>query len=413
MSQPSAQAAPAMAAVRRRPRWRKRLAGVILGSTVAVLMVEILVRGLGLDVPRVWEPDAHLGWHHIPGATRHFTEEGDGWIEINSLGYRDRERSLARTDDTFRIMVLGDSMTEAAQVDWEDSYCAHLERRLNDEGRRVEVLNCGVVGYSPLQELLLLQREGRRFQPDLVMVGLFLDNDVADLHPELCRPLKDTPFAKLVDGRLDIDYSRAESGARDYVRQPIYFIRKWSATYRWIRSMSSRQQAGAAANGPSDQPPLRFMVYADPAPPVWEEAWSVMEKTLLELAEETRRLGAQFVIVSLPCGQASNEQVWIDLLEKHGAMRELHWDLDQPERRLAAFADKHQLRLCQLLPNFRERAGDEALFFGSIGHFNQQGHRLATEVIADYLTQQRLLPHSRSADVSTRSAREAATPPSR
>jgi hypothetical protein len=215
---------------------------------------------------------------------------------------------------------------------------------------------------------------------------------VADCHVELCRPLKDTPFATLVDDRLEIDYSRAENGQRDYVRQPIYSIRKWSATYRWFRSMSSRRQAGASAAGDSDQIPLRFMVYARPTPEVWEDAWSVLERSLLEIAEETRRLGAELVIVSLPCGQVASNQVWQDLLQRHAAMRQQEWDLEMPERRLEAFAKAHQLRLCQLLPEFQTHAGAEQLFFGSIGHFNPQGHRLAADVIAEYLTQQQLMP---------------------
>src|SRR5262249_51348585 len=80
-----------------RPRvWLKILASMMLGSLVAFVLLEIIVRVADLDVPRVWEPDPILGWRHIPGAKRHFREEGDGWIQINRLGFRDRERTTTK-----------------------------------------------------------------------------------------------------------------------------------------------------------------------------------------------------------------------------------------------------------------------------------------------------------------------------
>ena len=57
--------------VRKHARPLKILATVAVSILIGLFLVEAMVRLTGLDVPRVWEPEPMLGWHHIPGARRH------------------------------------------------------------------------------------------------------------------------------------------------------------------------------------------------------------------------------------------------------------------------------------------------------------------------------------------------------
>ena len=69
-------------------------------------------------------------------------------------------------------------------------------RRLADcpllKGRRVEALNFGVDGYGTAQELVTLREKVWAYQPDIVVLAVFLGNDVrnnsATLEGNLCRP---------------------------------------------------------------------------------------------------------------------------------------------------------------------------------------------------------------------------------
>src|SRR5947209_5284773 len=79
------------------PKRRNLLSKLVLlvsSVLVALLVLEVVLRLFGLSAPLVWAPDPEVGWHHIPGARTHWTEEGDGLVQINRLGYRDRERQL-------------------------------------------------------------------------------------------------------------------------------------------------------------------------------------------------------------------------------------------------------------------------------------------------------------------------------
>ena len=82
-----------------------------------------------------------------------------------------------------RVVVLGDSLVLAVQVPREATFCARLEARLNagaPAGVRYRVINAGVQGYGPVEELLFYRRVASRFDADLVLVATFVANDAVE-----------------------------------------------------------------------------------------------------------------------------------------------------------------------------------------------------------------------------------------
>src|SRR5206468_9067960 len=114
----------------------------------------------------------------------------DGWfagvpVHVNSLELRDpREYELAKRANTFRILVLGDSVTFGHGSVYEHTYPYLLEQRLHQWQPNVDwqVWNAAVPGYNTSQELAQLIEVGDRFKPDLVVVG-FYGNDLSDNRP--------------------------------------------------------------------------------------------------------------------------------------------------------------------------------------------------------------------------------------
>ena len=111
----------------------------------------------------------------------------DGWfagvpVRTNALGFRDdREYSLEKRSNTFRIVVLGDSVTFGHGSVYAHSYPRLLETHLKawKPGVDWQVWNLGVPGYNTSQELAYLLEVGPAYRPDLVIVG-FYPNDVVD-----------------------------------------------------------------------------------------------------------------------------------------------------------------------------------------------------------------------------------------
>jgi len=381
-------------------RWLFKLALLALSTGVAVLCLEIGLRLTGLDHPLVWQPDPRVGWWHIPGAQVHWTSEGDGHVRINSLGMRDVERSTDKKPGVFRIAVFGDSMTEGVQVDLEQTYTQQLEKLLQARGMSVEVLNFGMNGYSPLSGYLLYDKVGKSFHPDLVIHAVFTDNDIPDGDPALAAGQVGAPFVIPENGAdLRVDYSKPEASYRDYHSQPMYTIRRWSATYRAVSAFRSGLAANkrAAAGAPqSPGVPKRFLLYADPLPEQWERAWQTYARILDAFARDVRAAGIPFVLLSVPAGQVVNDAAWAQVLAANPPMQGLKWSLNGPEQRLESLATERNVPFIQASPAFRLQSGKgEPLFFNGIGHMTPFGHTTMAKALEDFLTTHGLVPAGR------------------
>jgi lysophospholipase L1-like esterase len=101
-------------------------------------------------------------------------------FNINSYGFRGRDFKdrAAEGLGTFRIMVLGDSITMGQGVAEEDRYTDVLEGKLRAKYLAVkfEIINLGVQGYETIQEEKTLIRMWPIVEPDLTIVG-FCWND--------------------------------------------------------------------------------------------------------------------------------------------------------------------------------------------------------------------------------------------
>jgi hypothetical protein len=109
----------------------------------------------------------------------------DGWfagvpVHINNLELRaPYDYDLAKTPKTFRILMLGDSVTFGHGSVYEHTYPVLLEQKLKawKPSTDWQVWNAAVPGYNTSQELAHLLEVGDRFRPDLVVVGFF-ENDL-------------------------------------------------------------------------------------------------------------------------------------------------------------------------------------------------------------------------------------------
>jgi lysophospholipase L1-like esterase len=102
-------------------------------------------------------------------------------LRTNRLGFRDSKSEVApKVSSEFRIIVLGDSFTVSAGVDFNRIYTSLVESGLRSRFPDVRVLNLAVGGYNIIQYRLVLEEVGRRLKPDLIVVGVFPFNDLSN-----------------------------------------------------------------------------------------------------------------------------------------------------------------------------------------------------------------------------------------
>jgi lysophospholipase L1-like esterase len=105
---------------------------------------------------------------------------GYGWgthISINQAGFRGRDYLLPKPEDTYRVVVIGDSVAFGNNLPEDKNYPALLERLFAESQQHVEVLNLALGGYDTLQEVATLEEIGLQFSPDLVILGYCI-NDI-------------------------------------------------------------------------------------------------------------------------------------------------------------------------------------------------------------------------------------------
>lgn len=157
---------------------------LVLGSVFfGLVFAEIVIRIWDPPIanPRMTEihrPSAVFGWELVPGSAG-FGRLGE-YYQINSAGLRDTEHTIDKKPGVRRIATIGDSFTFGMGVNLEETYPKKLERLLNDESFRFEVINFGVVGYDMWQHYEILNRRALAYQPDLVILGLWMGDDASE-----------------------------------------------------------------------------------------------------------------------------------------------------------------------------------------------------------------------------------------
>jgi hypothetical protein len=366
---------------------------IIFGVICAGLVAEVGVRVANRFFPYFYCYDAARGWGLRPNIAGYYRREGAAYVEINSGGFRGPEVARTKPPGTIRIAVLGDSYTEAIQVPYEDTFASVAARQLTQcpllKGRRVEALNFGVDGYGTTQELVTLREKVWAYQPDIVVLAIFLGNDVRNnsvsLEGDLCRP-----FYVERDGKL------ASAGPFEGSNS----FRLWCMArfdYRKAGILSLLRGAWTILNTSNQQPTaelpveaaINYEIYKPPTKPVWRDAWQVTDDLVEETNRETVRHGAAFLTVTLD----TSIQVWPNPKVRENFMKRIGAnDLFYPDRRIAALGERDGFDVLMLAePLYQYAQTHHAFLHGfanskiGFGHWNAEGHRVAGELIGERL----------------------------
>jgi HEAT repeat protein/lysophospholipase L1-like esterase len=178
-----------------RVRKRELAVNLALGLGVSVLFLAALEGGARLvekrRAPRpevagyIWDWDDKM-----PGGFYVMKFDGVGWPpweEFNGDGLRDRTRTKEKPEGWTRIAILGDSVTLGAELSPHEAYPQLLEARFAAEGRRAEVMNVALWGWSTRQQRIAWQKIARQYRPDQAVLAICL-NDIPELFNNLTRP---------------------------------------------------------------------------------------------------------------------------------------------------------------------------------------------------------------------------------
>jgi lysophospholipase L1-like esterase len=323
--------------------------------------------------------DPVIGYRLQPGArTRFTTSEFDTRIAINQAGVRDDEEIGPKPPGETRIVVLGDSLVLSVQVPFEQTFTEQLERALNVQRApqgtsSYRVINAGVQGFGPVEELLFFRQVVRNLEPDVVLMAVFVGNDAEEAVTSERKLSTDRPLTDLL--RESIVTRLRRTVRRSMVLQ-VLRLRIVAATSRF------RSTAGPP------EPPLQSYA-ANPAPRV-ARGISLTREIIGKLATEARAVGARAGIVLMPARFQVDDGDYGRLSEIVArAGGELVRDA-ATDRFAQALADLG-VPTIDLLPVLRQAPPGPLLFFEENVHLTRRGHAVVAEALARFLREQPLL----------------------
>ncbi len=119
--------------------------------------------------------DDDLGWRLKPKTKDYW---GDVLVKVNKNGLRGPVVNYKRQDHSIRILYLGDSVTFGYKLkNYYHSFPYVVETNLEKAQHiNIETINAGVGGYSPWQHYKYLEKEGIKYDPDIVIVDFSLSD---------------------------------------------------------------------------------------------------------------------------------------------------------------------------------------------------------------------------------------------
>jgi lysophospholipase L1-like esterase len=322
--------------------------------------------------------DPVIGYRLKPGATVRFTtSEFDIAITINGSGVRDDEEIPPKAADERRIVVLGDSLVLSVQVPFQQTFGELLERRLNatPSPHRYRVINAGVQGYGPVEEMLFFRRVAANFEPDIVLTALFVGNDAEE--------------AVTSEPKLDEGTRSTAARARESLTTRARRIVRRSMVLQVLRLRLTQAAARIPSRAGPPEPPLQSYA-ARPAARIGK-GLAITRKCMDTLGAEVEARGATMAVVLMPARFQVDDADFGRLRE---TVQQAGGELARDGANalfLAALADAPYPRF-DVLPALRRAAAvPPDLFFQETVHLTPRGHEILAEALEGFLRDSGLL----------------------
>jgi Tol biopolymer transport system component/lysophospholipase L1-like esterase len=273
----------------------------------------------------------------------------------NAQGLRISEgHDPSRTTDRADWLVLGDSFTQGAQVEFEDLFTSRLNERFPDK----IVINAGSSGLGIGHEYNYFIDDGHHFNPSLVILQLSSFNDFYNVEPQQIgftdRLMTYSAFIRYL--LVNLRFPSTDELPLGRWTEPFYLDQEFNTNYNIFYNSSS----------------------------AFKDADIVAFRNYVELFHEavTAR-GAELLIVLIPTKEQVEARYFDEVIEAF-AIDPAQLDMRRPNNLLRELANQHDFKLVDLLPAFQ--AADDTMFFEYDEHLSLSGHRVVADTIAQFIS---------------------------
>ncbi|NLH72998.1 MAG: hypothetical protein GX456_08090 [Verrucomicrobia bacterium] len=359
-----------------RPRSRLIVPALICGHLLILLAgSEFVVRWQQSRIqksdrldPGLVHHDPELGWKLTPNWTgSHRTFDFTVRYTINEAGLR--ADSPLPSDRRGRLFaVVGDSFTFGLGVNDDETFVHLLNRRFRSE---VTFVNFSVPGYSTDQETLLIERDVLKWSPDVLLLGVYVANDL---------------FDNLLEYPLQVNHAKPRfelcAGQLVLTNVPVQVQPKPVEMHRLdLRTMVFGPEINTTWRARIERRSALFNLLAARFWPLevnttelrnrFASAIELFSVILDRIQRACDRQGVQLVILLL-AGRSFYEEPTSDSGLYQGFL------LDEVEK----LAANRRIRIIYAIGSPTARPTKKGLFYPHDGHLTPEGHRKVAETVA-------------------------------
>ena len=318
------------------------------------------------------------------------------WV-TNSKGFRNTQEFPYIADEgTYRILFLGDSFVDGHRTDQEKTIGYLMEQALSAALPKGGYSRCEVLisGHNnPTTAWYGYQEHGSKYQPDLVILGISLSNDITwNNYGVDMRPVTSPEGVVTLEwsGRLETDsWSQPNLYLADYAYCSDQILgqrwrerrdTRWSGDHIPYPSPpeSSRRRVAAADFTVS------LGLFLQPLMPEIEAMYVGFEEVLKSFSTAVKRDGSKMLVAVFPTRIQVYHSQWFALTQLYALDAEA-FDLGLPNQRIRSALERADVPFVDLLPEFLhhgEELGQPLFRKRGDSHFNEH----AQAITADALT---------------------------
>jgi hypothetical protein len=306
----------------------------------------------------------------IPNKTTHLKYNNyDYTLRTNSYGLPCPQFSITKPDTiASRILVIGDAFTMPEGLEYQYSYPALLEKSLNHQSgnKWIQVINAGVTGYGPVEELAQMKELIHLLKPDVILYEFFINEfEEVSLTPEK---------------RLNnIGLISNENAVKRYFRnsQVINHLNKIKNSFTdWLK------------NKPDDLSYKKALLnfYRNDENSLYEKSnLNLLEQYLDSMKQLTDKHNTKFIICYVPGAVSVSKKSDMSYFPKNlDLSNNPLYDLSKPFKYLNIITDRLQVKLLDLTTALKS-SPEQPVYFPDSWHWNKEGHIVVARAIKDYL----------------------------
>jgi len=300
----------------------------------------------------------------------HILSGRDVVIEVNSLGLRYPELP-PKSPEEFRVFVLGDSITFGDFVDEGETWTRQMEALTAGRGKKILFINAGLPGAGTAEELALFREIGERVQPDLVLVGMYLNDAQSGslfFSKRLPDPWAKSRFLTWLSDRfqlLDMRFFRN--------MLPGEIDPDWREAFRAGRALHSGDMMGTRDGFDFEI----YNAYMDFGLGWNPKAWKIIEAITAALRDATRAQGARLAVLLFPVH-----------LQVMGTVQRF-----EPQESCRKMCARLRIPFDDPVPVLRRtwQSNHEKLYYDHC-HYTPKGYAVVAEQTVDFLDAEKLIP---------------------